>query len=217
MKRVCALMTGVVILSGAALADDVLPPVWRGESNTVYAEWDSWEGFNTTPTPFYPDNWYSNPVGLSSPDSQAYDTAQYLSSYADRNDVVEIDGMSQIDFLMPNFVDQDQTELWIQLTYWVAETTEVTFLLDTDPYTDDINGPYLQGSVEHDSGWVTEAYSFTILPSVDAELITLDFADASSSTPIYLDQVVIDSVAVPEPTAAVLLVALAALGLARRR
>lgn len=214
MKRVFVLVTGLAILAGPALADDVFPPVWRGETNTVFAEWDTWEGFNTTPTPFYPDMWTSNPEGLTSPDAQAYGTAAYLPSYESRSDVVQINGLNQIDFLMPNFIGEDLTELWIQLTYWVADTTDITFLLDTDPYTGAIFGPQFEGTFEHEYGWVTEAYSFTILPSVASELITLDFAGAASM-PVYLDQIVIESVAVPEPAALALFAV--ALVLLRRR
>lgn len=215
MRKTLVLVVGLTLSSGPVLADDIFAPVWRGEANTVFAEWDTWAGFNTVPTPFYPDSWMSNPDGLASPDAQAYDTAQYLASYESRSDVVEINGFAQLDFMMPNYLDQEFTELWIQLTYWVAGPTDVTFLLDTDPYTDDINGPYFEGSQSHDLGWVTEAYSLTILPSVGSELVTLDFAGASS-TPVYLDHVLIESVAAPEPGTLGLLLA-ALVSVLRRR
>jgi hypothetical protein len=211
MKRALVLAMGLMLLSGPALADDIFAPVWRGEENTVFAEWNTWDGFNTTPAPFYPDTWTSVPGGLVSPDAQAYETAQYWAAYENRDEVVEVNGFAQIDFALPNFANQTLTELWIQLTYWAADPTDVTFLVDTDPYTPDINGPYLEGTFDHDFGWVTEAYSLTILPSVNYELIALDFAAA----PVFIDQVIVESVAVPEP-ATLALVGLLLLGWRRR-
>jgi hypothetical protein len=211
MKKALVLLAGLALFASPAMADDVFAPVWRGEDNTVFAEWNTWNGFNTVPTPFLADTSQSVPAGLPAADAQAYDTAQYLPTHESRSDVVEINGFAQIDFLMPNFAGQAFTELWIQLTYWAQDPTAVTFLIDTDPYTDDINGPQFEGSFDHAGGWVTTAYSFTILPSVDFELVTLDFANAANN-PVYLDHVVIESVAAPEPAAfglAALLIALA--------
>jgi hypothetical protein len=207
---VCAL-----VLTGAALADDVLPPIWLGDQNTVHAEWDTWAGFNTDPTPIAPDSWYSIPAdAVSAPDAQAYDTATYLTEYEGRSDVVAVDGPWQLDFLAHNFVD-DLSELWLQVTYWAPESNGVDFFVDTDPYTPDINGPYFNGVVEHTNGWITEAYSFVIAPSPASELITLDFPGAGIGSPAYIDQVVIDTVAVPEPGG--LLVLIAGVALLRRR
>jgi hypothetical protein len=215
MRRTLAALAGLALLTGPALADNMLAPLWRGENNTVFAEWDTWTGFSTTGTPFYPDTWMSLPADLPTPDAQAYGTAEYLPTYESRNGVVELNDMYQIDFLMPNFLDFDLTEVWIQLTYWAAAPTEALFLVDTNPYTAGISGPYFEGACMHEFGWVTEAYSFTIQPGVSSELIALDFAGAHTS-PVYLDQVVIDSIAVPEPTS-LALAALLCLALVRRR
>ncbi len=199
MKNALVLVVGLALSAGPVLANDYFSPPWRGEQNTVIAEWDTWTGFNTTPAPFYPDSWASIPTLLASPDAQAYDTAQYYAAYDGHNDVVELNGIGQIDFLMPNFSGELFTEIWIQLTYKVDQPTDLSFLIDTSPYTDDINGPQLEGAVTHADGWVTQAYSFTILPSVDSEMIALDFAN-SGSVPVYVDDVIVESVAAPEPT-----------------
>ncbi len=215
MKMTAALLVCALLAGSAAVADDVFPPIWRGEDNTVMAEWDTWAGFNTTPTPILPDTWISTPAGLASGDAQAYDTAAYLTTYESREDVVEINGPAQLDFLLPNYSGEDFTELWVQITYWTADTTDVTFLVDTDPYTEYIGGITMMGTMDHDYGWVTEAWTMTIAPSVDAELVALDFAGAAAS-PVYVDQVMIESVAAPEPAALSLVLVGAAL-LRRRR
>jgi len=215
MKRLLVLVTCLLLGAAPALADDLFAPAWRGDDNTVLAEWDTWDGFSTT-DPFYPDDWHSIPAGLPSPDAMAYDTAEYLSVHEGRDDVVKIDGFLQLDFLMPNFVGQELTETWIQLTYLATEPAEVDFLIDTDPYSDDINGPQLMDAFDHGDGWVTEAYLYTILPSPESALFALDFSSASGAAPVYLDQVVFDSVAVPEPVSALIL-ALGGVAVLRRR
>ena len=154
--------------------------------------------------------------GFASPDAQAYDSATLLGTHGGRDDVVAIDGPWQLDFLAPNFAGYDFTEIWVEVTYMACEALDnYDITLWTDGL-EDINGPQFVDSIDHGDGWVTEALSFTIQPSVSQELVALDLLDADMASPVYIDSLIIDSVAVPEP-AALLLLCIGGMLLARRR
>ncbi len=62
------------------------------------------------------------------------------------------------------------------------------------------------------NGWVTSAYDFTLQPNPWSEKIEVRFSDTA-----MLDQVVIDTICTPEPTALALLVVGGLTALRRRR
>jgi len=39
MKKLLVLLVGLLLWTSPALAEDLFPPVWRGETGTVFAEW----------------------------------------------------------------------------------------------------------------------------------------------------------------------------------
>ena len=67
---ILAVLIGLLfMITSLASADDVLPPDWRGEDRTVFAEWTFDKMLNSVGSleNQYPDNWSSNPSGLDTP------------------------------------------------------------------------------------------------------------------------------------------------------
>jgi hypothetical protein len=198
-----------------ALADDVLPPPWIGENRTVYAAWGDWTDF---PGPMLPDYWGSVPEGPGDPLS--LDVAEdpvLLSEYEGRYNVIQLNQDDELFFGLPNFEDGLYKEVWIQVTYYLT-TQELYPLFDIytqEPAT--MADVIFEDIVEWNDGWVTEAWSFQIRPNPIAEEISLDFSlgqGQGQAYPVYVDQVVIDTMCIPEP-ATICLLGLGALSLIR--
>ena len=218
MKRlitICAVAVGFILTTtGVATADDVMWPPWVDQDGTVAAGWGDWTGF---PGPMPPDWWESNPS--VSPDPCAwgatYDSAEFLPDYMGRDDVVKLTGDEDLMFRMPNFFRENPLKkIWIQVTYYQTDPGQYPWF----EVTADIVGmsdPFLEDEIDWQDGWVTEAWSFEIWPNPLSEDIELNFA-GPDVYPAYVDQVVIDTQCIPEPTTIALL-GIGALSLLRRR
>jgi hypothetical protein len=216
MKRlitICAVVGCILAATGIATADDVLgPPEWWEENPGIAAShWDDWTGF---PGPMAPDYWDSTPELTTSPYAYAYGSAYLESSWEGRSNLLRLMGDDELKFHMPNFVGGDYKDIWIQVTYYKPDTREPSFNVNAEGL-EYMTEPVFEGFVEHEDGWVTDAWSFQIWPNPPEEEIWLNFSSYSGFT--YVDQVVIDTrCVVPEP-ATICLLGLGALSLLRRK
>ena len=229
MKKKTILLTiAMFVISGVVIADDLFSPDWRGDARTVTAEWDSWGNFSTVaPTPA--DTWSkgAGTIALVPPTPEAaFDPtlAQVLSSYEGRDDVLQVDDFS-VGFALPNFYDGDHKTIRVQVTYW-ADDGNIMFpvffvFAGLDPYNMEqllpgypmpVFGDPVGFDDHNGSGWLTEAFDFTIAPNPAWEVFYVDFAIDN----IYLDQVVVDTICVPEP-ATICLLGLGRLALRKRK
>ncbi len=213
MKRlltICAVAGFILITTGLATADDLTIPPWAGQPRTVFAEWDDWDDF---PSDMPPVNWFSNPPGLPDPCANAEtegDTAELLPTYAYRDDVIKLTADGDLVFKIPNFpLPNDCKKIWIQVTYHPTDPNQHPWFDVEAEGIEGMTDPVLEDRFdEWSNDWVTEAWSFQIQPNPESEEITLNFFDIDDGTPsypAYVDQVVIDTWCVPEPTTVCLL------------
>jgi hypothetical protein len=209
---VCVLSTASIVL-----ADNIIPPSWRGQPGTVTAEWDNWEGYSYM---MYPDAWTSNPQLSSTPNAHAYNGASLLPTFNGRTNVIELTGDRQIDFWLPNFDNKNPyKDVWIQVTYFATPNQWSSVDASVFPYSAEISEPVLITEYPHGDGWFTDVWNLQIYPNPASEFIYVNFTNGlygiEPSYPAYLDQVVIDTIC-PEPTT-ICLLGLGALSLIRRK
>ncbi|MFA5239877.1 MAG: PEP-CTERM sorting domain-containing protein [Phycisphaerae bacterium] len=209
MKRlltVCIVTAFILNTAGSAAADNIIPPEWVGADRTVHAEWDSWTDFNS---PMPPDNWGSTPGGLDSPSAHA-GLASLWESLEGKDNVIQLNGDDELLFDMPNFTGGDFKEVWVQVTYFQMPDQYPFFNVYTEEENWYMTELVPKGSATDANGWVTEAWSFQIYPNPEWETIMLSFSTnddggpmitstGGTAYPAYVDQVVIDTMCVPEP------------------
>jgi len=219
-KRTTILMISVVILlSGQTIfADDLFPPddffdYWqRGSVGTTFQQWS----FPTSdPEPMSPDAGYYNPHGdpLLRVDSD-YD---WIASTAGtpncgRDGIWALSG--EIDMLIPNFPQQrEEKQIWIQLTWRPGEND--AFLPD-EPLVGVVCNPVFdlmdmtRDDLDLGDGWTHSIFSIYIWPNPNSEWIAV-------KGDIEVDQIVVDTICIPEPATVLLLFAGGVAALRKKR
>lgn len=190
----------VTLLAGStALAYDLVAPDWRGSAGSTYQRWE-FSDSNSTPAPTYVTNPYGIPkLEVNTPFGWDDNGAWPLSG--------------EMDIYLPNSPIVDgYKDIWIQLT-WQPQA------LDPDPYLPDqpliAVTPFDSMTVTRSdddmvvSGWTYSLFKITIWPNPAEEWLTI-------KGDILVDELVIDTRCVPEPTTVVLL-GLGGLSLMRKR
>lgn len=207
---------------GVASADDSFPPSWRGNPNSITAAWDFWGAPGPGPGIVTPGFYQANPDIL--PDLKAW--AQWDSqtlvqnSLFGRTSVLEVGFTSvpsDVGFAVRNYSGFDQTYVRIQVTYWPDGGAPLSFgsgdVPGDPPWQFPDTFPAIASNTTvHPDGWVTSSYDWLLDPSPAIAGVGVLFINY----PAYIDQVVIDTWAVPAP-GSVTLVAFGGALLARRR
>jgi hypothetical protein len=137
----------------------------------------------------------------------------HYGEFQGRSDVNAVEGGASYFYLDNSDLPRPEKRIRIQVTWWSGgddiEATNVWFSGPSWPSGDPDAGFEWVPSQEytHADNWVTSAFDFTLEPNPSQEVIGI-----YSSGYVYLDQVVIDTWCVPEPSTLVLL-ATAAVGL----
>ena len=207
MKRALVVPTCLLLACSWAIADDVFPPLWqRGMDRTVEAEWDTWDANG------FPDVWNAAPPLAESASFTLGAAANVLATYAGRSDVVELTADLDLSFHVPNYLAGDQKTIWLQVTYYDPNgDSEIVPALDVPSgiqweLIPEGAGPASDYRHEHGGGWITRRWILLASPNPEWEEIQLSSVGVEGPVyPAYVDQVVIDTLCIPEPATACLL------------
>ncbi|MHC4310635.1 MAG: PEP-CTERM sorting domain-containing protein [Planctomycetota bacterium] len=213
LKRLTTLML-VLALVTPAVADDLTPASWRGEVDTVFAEWDFPTSADLSPDP-------CSYFGPSLEDTYMWDAGSwtYLDSYQGRDGVWQIDGDGGWD--VANYEPTlGGKEIQLQITYSGDLPGMYTFAEDFIPdYMAETVDLTVDSTQVLGDGWthaVLTGVFTTFNPSMESY-----FPYASGGAPptggLYVDQIVIETLHhTPEP-ATMMLLGLGGLMVMRRR
>ena len=174
----------------------------------------------------YPDAWTSNPPLPVPPNAYAYNGTSLLPTFNGRTNVIKLTDDSQIDFWLPNFYQDPPNpykKVQIQVTYFAISVSQYSSVdASTFPYLAEVGEPVLIAEYAYGDGWYTDVWNLQIQPNPPSEFIYVNFTNGLLGVgelplyPAYLDQVVIDTICVPEP-ATIGLLGLGVLAFLRKR
>lgn len=179
----------VVALSGVAQAN--LVPPWRGEAGSTLQGWNFGSSI-ITPQPQMLLNPYGDPLLKVTP------AGNWISEIDGRQGVWPLSG--EIDVYIPNLPEPNPLKyIWVQVTWKPAEYRDI-FLPDEPivgvaPFDVMTTG---KEQLQLPEGWVQSTFKITIEPNPPEEWITV-------KGNVLVDELVIDTICIPEPATICLL------------
>jgi hypothetical protein len=202
-----------ISIPGVAAAHDMIQPEWRDQEGTTYQEWR----FDTGVNPAVPEvihNQYGGASASITVGTMGEGWQYQLPGLGSQTGYWDLgDGGGQIVLGIDNRpLPLDYKEIWVQVTYYQDIS---------QPPTVDVPGATCIGGqtgllVEdtgNGSGWFLDQSVWLIEPNPDYELVVLT-SDVTWGS--VIDQIVVDTICIPEPTTVGLL-ALAGLMLLQKR
>ena len=188
MKKLLVAVLATAFLlgfAGSLLADDFAPPSWRGIEGSTFQKWEFSTPISQAVAPDVYYNRYGTPLAniVPAPDKE------WLESYNGRSGVWPLSGYAE--FTIPNRpIPNPYKDIYIQLTWsrppcgitpfvWEKRFEKVATLVSQEqlPETD----------------WYHSVYTIHLEPNPDWEIIRIE-------GDIFVDEVVIDTKCVPEPS-----------------
>ncbi|MFH1614450.1 MAG: hypothetical protein ABIG61_05125 [Planctomycetota bacterium] len=172
-------------------ADDLNPPLWRGQALTTMQSWE----FGTNQNPSAPDI-DNNPFGTASA-SVVYDSpfTPWLDNDCNHQGVWFVE--DRIDLFVPNSsVPNPIKYMWLQLTFYSDSAN--------DPQIFSIPGLSMVEKIQKiqlDDYYWHGTYRITIEPNPSEETLYIMPRDCT----ILIDEIVLDTLCIPEPAMAGLL------------
>lgn len=214
MRKALLLAVALSVIGSAALADDLNPPPWdRQDPAATFQHWT----FDTQPVdmaaipPDIDENQFGDPLIIDS-----YSTSsEWLESYQGRQGVWHAYWDFWID--LPNDPEpRPLKDIYVQFTYFYNDPTGWD---NGRPIIDDVfipEGVFNIGLVDEfqlEGDWWYSRWHIEIEPNVDFESLHVIADDGYSE--LIFDQIVVDTICIPEP-AGMLLLGFAGLFIRRR-
>ena len=215
MRRLLLLLAATALIAPAALADDLADPPWeRYTEGTTYQHWtfDSYDPDTDDPRAIPPDECY-NPYAPPDPIIDVPYGGQYdfwQESYEGHTGVWAFADYGWFEIGLPNSGDDSPgtwKDVYLQITWHPSGDKPAPEMWVPDgEVTED-------SQIVGEDGWIWTRWYVHLEPNPDFERIDVwsEYLEA-----FYVDQVVVDTICIPEPGPLGLL-ALGALALLRRR
>ncbi len=197
------------VSASMAVADDLNPPPWRGQPDTTFQHWT----FGPNSPSGAPDPGYNNPNGT--PFMNSSDGGSFWEPTV--NGRIGVWGVTSgfLHFRVPNDNEPDAIAkyIWIQVTWAGQVPPGVNGVSSTDHDFVPLGDPQ---TIALADGWFHTTFQFSLKECPEWEDIFITNPGVTGA-PLYIDQVVIDTICVPAPaTGALAFVGLVALGRRRR-
>ena len=167
-------------------ASAVVVPTWRGNEGSTWQQWD-FSSNSTSPSPDAGHNPYGDPIMTINP----------IGSWIDPPGAWPLSG--EIDIFIPNRPETaERKEIWLQLT-WQAGSNQTPTLPD-EPWVAVTPFSSMQMSRKDTvlNGWTQSLFEIAICPNPPYEWITV-------KGDIIVDQLMVDTICIPEPATIFLL------------
>ena len=199
VKLILVLLVSVCLLTGNLFAAlDLNPPLWRGDDNTTMALWE----FSTDDPTAVPDLEH-NPYGTA--DIEVFPAAGHAweELYRERSGIWPLSGRIEVG-IDNDPTPREQKEIWVQVTWTTKGGSPIVTDMDSGTYAQQIDDIIIDDIYN----WHHSTYQMFLSPNPDYE--TIEIAGA-----IRVDELVIDTICIPEP-ASLLLLALPTLAYLRK-
>jgi len=198
MRYAAAVTTGVLFLLCAvpSLAEDLNSPGWRtdppGQETTTYQAWE----FGTDDNPVNPDvdlNAFGTAVASL---TGSFPVTRWHAAHEGRTGVWQFDDYILLD--VPNSPEPNEyKDIWIQLTFLAEEGADPEIL--SQPYASEVE---IVDHVQLSDTWIHGTYRVRIEPNPASELVYIMPRDCT----LFVDEIVVDTICIPEPASLALLV-----------
>jgi hypothetical protein len=207
MTRTLFLMLSFIMLLMPAVTfgHDLIQPAWRGEDGATYQEWS----FSSDDNPAAPEN-VSNDFG---PPSAAITTGDFASGWLEdaivfgsQTGIWDLGQSGSISLDIPNSsATGGYKEIWLQVTYFSDESfvysPEIN-VTGAEFLSDQWETMLVEEAPAPGGQWLLEKSVWRIYPNPQSEQVVI------TSDPMFtsmIDQIVVDTICVPEPFSCVLL------------
>ncbi|MCJ7693777.1 MAG: PEP-CTERM sorting domain-containing protein [Sedimentisphaerales bacterium] len=190
-KKMLSLCTVIVlVLCSGVFADDLRPPDWRGHDDSTFQLWN----FSTPdlePLPDIVENPFGSPILRVNP---------FDGQWMELPGAWPLSG--EIDVYIPNYPEiRPYKEIWIQLTWMPVDLNPDPFLpnapvIGVTPF--DTMQMTRGDDIDLGNGWTNSLFMVTLWPNPTEEWITI-------KGNIVVDQLVIDTICIPEPATVIIL------------
>ncbi|MDD5327947.1 MAG: PEP-CTERM sorting domain-containing protein [Phycisphaerae bacterium] len=212
-KLILLLIAACVAMTQIAAAEDLMPPSWRGQLGTTSQVWEFESPMVPGATFFYAPDGPATGGLPPLPSTKIYwltgssPIDYWLNSDAGRSGVVPLSG--SLDITVDNYDPHpDNIKLiWLQLTWRPQELGSEPFFIDFDPLP--TLPPVLIDEIPLNLDWKQSTYAWQLDWNPPDEQIIL-------GGNINVDELVIDTWCVPEPTT-ICILGLGALSLLRKQ